>query len=735
MSVSRFLSPVHPTKLAASRLAIGTAISLAFGYSIPALAQSTATDTAPAPGSVLPAVKIQATAVELPGDLAPTYAGGQVARGADFGVLGKQKTIDVPFSMTTYTSKLIEDQQAETLGDVLDNDPAVRVSSGYGNFSQVFVIRGFVLQGDDVSLNGLYGITPRQLVSTEALERVDVLKGANAFLNGASPGGSAIGGGVNLQLKRADDKPLTRVTVDGSGSGQLGAHVDIGRRFGSEGQFGVRVNQANRDGETSIDGEHRRSDTTSVSLDWRGDKLRLYGDFLYQRQRVDDGRPVVYVRGSQIPAVPSATHNYAQPWSFSDLEDTVGIVRAEYDFLPAWTAYVAGGTRHTNEHGDYASPTYNSAAGTTTLSPMNTPHKEDAVSAEAGVRGHFTTGPVSHMVAAGASITRIDSRSAYTLSGTVATDLYDTPNLPRPATTTVAGDLGDPGTVSLTLMRSVAVSDTLGFLHDRVLFTIGARHQSIHQNGFSYTGVQNANYDDSVTTPLFGLVVKASENLAFFANRTEALAKGDSAPSTALNYGQTLAPYRTKQYEVGVKYDTQRLGASFAAYQIEKPSAYTDSTTRIFAANGNERHRGLEAEVHGEPYKGVRLLAGASYINGELLDTVGGATNGNRPIGVPTFQFNLGAEYDVPMLTGLTLTARWIHTGSQYLDAANTASIPAWDRVDLGARYKTALFGRETTFRASVRNVANKGYWSSTVGGYLTQGAPRTFLLSMTTDF
>ncbi|MGH8780082.1 TonB-dependent receptor [Paraburkholderia sp.] len=736
MPVSRRpLSPVHPTKLAASRLAIGTAISLAFGYSTPAFAQSTTTDAAP--GTVLPAVKVQASAVELPGDLAPTYAGGQVARGADFGVLGKQKMIDVPFSMTTYTSKLIEDQQAETLGDVLDNDAAVRVSSGYGNFAQVFVIRGFVLQGDDVSLNGLYGVTPRQLVSTEALERVDVFKGANAFLNGASPSGSAIGGGVNLQLKRADDKPLTRVTVDGSGSGsgQLGARVDIGRRFGSEGQFGIRVNQANRDGETSIDGERRRNNTTAVALDWRGDKLRLYGDFLYQRQRVDDGRPVVYVTGSQIPAVPSATHNYAQTWSFSDLEDTVGIVRAEYDFLPAWTAYVAGGTRHTSEHGDYASPTYNGAAGTTTLSRLGVPHKEDAVSAEAGVRGHFATGPVTHRVTAGASITRIDSQSAYTLSGTVATDLYNTPNLPRPADRYVGGDLGDPGTVSLTLMRSVAVSDTLGFLHDRVLFTVGARHQSIHQNGFSYTGVQNANYDDSITTPLFGLVVKASENLALFANRTEALAKGEQAPTTAINVGQTLAPYRSKQYEVGVKYDTARLGASFAAYQIEQPSAYTDSTTHIFTTNGTQRHRGLEAEVHGEPYKGVRLLAGASLINAELLDTNGGATDGNRPIGVPSFQFNLGAEYDVPLLTGLTLSARWIHTGSQYLNATNTASIPAWDRFDLGARYGTALFGRPTTFRASVRNVANKGYWASTVGGYLTQGAPRTFLLSMTTDF
>ena len=63
------------------------------------------------------------------------------------------------------------------------------------------------------------------------------------------------------------------------------------------------------------------------------------------------------------------------------------------------------------------------------------------------------------------------------------------------------------------------------------------------------------------------------------------------------------------------------------------------------------------------------------------------------------------------------------------------ASIPARDRYDLGACCATVLFGGKTTFRATVRNVTNKSYWSSTTGGYLTQGEPRSVWLSMTTDF
>ena len=71
------------------------------------------------------------------------------------------------------------------------------------------------------------------------------------------------------------------------------------------------------------------------------------------------------------------------------------------------------------------------------------------------------------------------------------------------------------------------------------------------------TGALTSSYADAITTPILGLVVKPWQNVAFFANRSEALAAGQQAPQTALNYGTKLAPARTKQYEVGVKYDVK----------------------------------------------------------------------------------------------------------------------------------------------------------------------------------
>ncbi|RQH09822.1 TonB-dependent receptor [Paraburkholderia dinghuensis] len=706
------------------------------GFSSQALAADAASAPTSAPASnVLPTVSVQATGATLPGDLSAAYPGGQVASGAQIGVLGQQKLIDVPFSVTSYTSKLIEDQQARTLADVVANDPAVRTALGYGNFSETYIIRGFEVYSDDVALNGMYGLTPRQMVDTGAIERVDIFKGANAFVNGASPGGSGVGGSINVQTKVADDKPLTQLTVAGSASGELATHVDVGRRFGENDQYGIRVNQTVQGGDSSIDDEARHAQQTAVSLDYRGDKLRLYADFLYQKERITEGRPGVFVSGDALPSAPSATHNYTQPWTWSSLEDTVGMLRGEYDIAPDWTVYAGVGTRHTHENGDYLTATYG-INGATSAYRLGSAHDEYSLSAQAGVRGKFVTGAVSHAISAGWQINRVAAYNAFDFSPSFPTSLYNTQPVARPDGFFSGGDFADPGLTAVTLMRGFAVSDTMGFFGDRFLFTVGVRQQNLIQNGYDYgTEVQNAAYNASATTPVFGAVYKLQPNLSVYANRSESLLSGGTAPGNAVNVGAVIAPFRATQYEAGVKYDANHYGAALALYQIRQQVAYTDSVTGIYGANGIQRHRGVEFSMYGEPLNGVRLIGGVSYINAKLEDTNYGAENGNRPIGVPAWTFNANVEYDVPHASGLTLMARALWTSTQYLDQANTLQVPSWTRFDIGARYKTRVFNRDTSVNMIVTNLANRSYWSSALGGYLTQGAPRTAWFSVTTEF
>ncbi|HEY0340399.1 MAG TPA: Plug domain-containing protein, partial [Steroidobacteraceae bacterium] len=142
---------------------------------------------APSDATKLETVVVTASADASAGGLAQPYAGGQVARGGRVGLFGSQDIMDTPFSITNYTQQLIADQQAQSVGDVLQNDPAVRVARGFGNFQQVYMVRGLPVYSDDMAYNGLYGLLPRQYLAAEVLERVEVLRGASAFLNGAAP--------------------------------------------------------------------------------------------------------------------------------------------------------------------------------------------------------------------------------------------------------------------------------------------------------------------------------------------------------------------------------------------------------------------------------------------------------------------------------------------------------------------------------------------------------------------
>ncbi|NMZ53104.1 TonB-dependent siderophore receptor [Pseudomonas lundensis] len=675
--------------------------------------------------------------------LPAVYSGGQVARGAELGVLGNQDIMDVPFTMASYTSQLIEDQQAESLGDVLLNDASVRQSFGYGNASQIFVIRGLPLTTDDVSYNGLFGVLPRQMISSDSLERVEVFKGPNAFINGVTPTGSGVGGGINLQPKRAEDTPTRRFTTDISNNGRIGEHLDLGQRFGAENQFGVRMNLAQREGDTAIDNENQRTKLFALGLDYRGDRLRVSTDFGYQKQRINGNRNTVYLGSAltDIPHAPDADHNYSQKWTSTDLEDTFGMARAEYDLSDHWTAYAAAGAKHTREVGNYSTPTLVNSAGATTASNMFVAHDENNRSAMAGLRGMFQTGPVSHQVNLGVSGIWTQQRSAYDLSGTFSNNLYDTVDVPKPAPGKyVGGDINDPGIVGKTINRSVAISDTLGFVDDRVLLTYGLRKQTLKVDGWNYQGNRSAAYDESITTPVYGIVLKPWENVSVYANRIEGLAQGPTAPASAggmpvTNAGEVFAPARSKQVEAGIKYDKGTFGASLGVYRIEKPSDGYTNADGTYVRQGTQRNRGVELNLYGEPIDGLRLLAGATLMDTELKGTKNGANDGNRAIGVPKFQYNLGADWDVPGLQGVALNARMLRTGGQYANEANTLSIPAWNRFDLGARYSFDVEQRAVTLRANLENVANTRYWASANGGYLSQGEPRLLKVSATVDF
>ncbi|MFL9841629.1 TonB-dependent receptor [Sphingomonas sp. ST-64] len=667
----------------------------------------------------------------------------------DLGALGDKKTEDVPFVVRSYNEAIILNQQPLTLGALLENDPTIRTSYGFGNASEQFVIRGFQLFGDDVGLNGLYGIAPRQLIAPELFQSVQVLNGASAFLNGAAPGGSGIGGSVNLQLKRAD-RDLTRATASYIGDQHFGGSFDVARRFG-DGSFGVRVNGAFRSGDVAIEGEFRRTAVLGAAFDWRGERVRASLDLGYQRVEVDGLRPKVTIGTTVIPRVPEADANYAQPWTYTDMRDVFGVARIEYDVGDNALLYATAGARDGMEEGIYSGLTVlDATTGAANGNALYVPRTDNNEAIEAGLRVKLGQA-VTHEVNFGGNIAWLTNRNAFDfLYGPgfagFDTNLYDTPVAAIPSSTLVGGNLDEPFPISKTRLWSVFASDTIGLFDNRLLVTGGLRLQSIRVQTFNaYNGgLLDSVYEENAVTPVVGVVVKPVAGVSLFANRIEGLQQGPTAPIDPIlvNPGEVFAPTKSVQYEVGGKIAIGGFDASLALFQIDLPSAYAVPTgsggQQVYGLFGKQRNRGIELSFAGEVAPGLRLIGGGTVVDAKLRETLGGANEGNRAQGVPEYTANLNAEWDLGFVPGLTLTGRVVHTGPQAVNVANTLELDDWTRVDLGARYVFAAGDKPLTLRVGVDNVANARYWASAYDAFnqaLLQGAPRTVRASLSVDF
>lgn len=681
----------------------------------------------------------------------------QVTSEASLGALGDRSALETPFNVRNYTAQLILDQQAETLGEVLENDPSVRTTQGFGNQSELFVIRGFPLAGDDVALDGLYGITPRQLVSPELYDRVQVLNGSSAFLFGAAPGGSGLGGGINLIPKRAE-RTLLRATASYASDSVFGGNIDVGTRFGANEAFGIRVNGVYRDGDTPIDDERRSVRVVGADFDFRSGPGRFFLDVGYEDQRAYQPRPQVRLAntGLAIPRVPGADANYAQPWAFTKLRDIYALARAEVDVAPDWTVYLAAGLRDGREDGDYATPTVtNAATGAATQARLFVPREDNNESGQLGIRGKVAIAGTTHAVSAGGTLVFAENRNAFASGGyrtatgtatTTTTNIYAPVAVPRPIDLPgTGGDLSNPPRASRTAFGSLFASDTIGLFDDRLLVTAGVRQQNLTVEAFNRTSfARTSRYDRSATTPVVGVVIRPTATVSLYGNRIEGLVQGPTAPvnGTITNPGEIFAPYRTTQYEVGAKWEIRRLTATLALYRTTQPNGYSiaapttaSPAATTFVVDGRQRNQGIELGFNGEPVDWLRVIGGGAINDAELRRTAGGLTDGNDAIGVPDYQVNLGLEVIPPFLRAATLTGRVVHTGRQYLDTTNRQRLDDWTRFDLGVRYILVADDHPVTLRVSAENVGNRRYWASAFGGYLLQGQPRTLKASVTVEY
>lgn len=698
---------------------------LATGAGSAALAQT----AAPAAGeaAALPQVTVRSKYERE--DLPVRAPGHKAASGARLGILGATSIMEAPVHVNAYTRELAEDWSALTLQDVLENDAAVVFTTNKNHMLQNFNLRGLDMNAMDIATNGLYGIAPSNSVPIEMFERVEVLRGPNVLLSGMPPL-SSVAGTVNMVTKRALAQPIADLTLTYGTHSYFQAHADVGKRFGDEKRLGVRFNGVYGDGEMGAKDESQTRRVGALGLDYLGDRSRFSLDLYNSVNKIDNGSPGIFnflgnasIRGvGYLLEAPSGDTNMFRG-THGKYDNSGALARAEFDFTQDWQGYFAlGGSEAEGKGLLFGTRAFVTGADGTTRGAIYHVHTQsERRTAEAGVIGKFETGAVRHRLQLSANLLKHKEGSVNT-----ACNYCYTTNMYEPLVPSFPAAPVWKGYTTETEFRSLAVADTLAFAGEKLLLTVGGRHQTVKTplvNGVA------SDYSKSRFSPMVAAVVRPwGDDIALFGNYTEGLEPGQTVGVGYANAGESLAPRVTKQAELGVKLQTGALTHTFSAYQIKRPS-FTGVAPAALVEDGEQRLRGLEWSLYGMLTENLSLLGGITRIESEQRNT------GRETFGVPEWRLRIGADWQTPV-QGLKVGGRVIHTGSQWADSGNRIRVPSWNRLDLNASYAATFGATPVRFNASVENVTDKNYWIGTFGdGFVMPGAPRTFKVSATVSF
>ena len=657
-------------------------------------------------------------------------------KNAVVGILGVKDTMETPFQQTSLAQKTIDTFAAtpsEQSVNVLINVPSIRNSGStlYNDFS----IRGIDSNAYQFRINGVPGLLSQTNIPMNMVESATVISGPGIGITGVQAKESA-GGVVNLQTKRAGSKDITNWTTYFSGRSTWGNAVDVSRRLGEDKKWGIRINAAYSDGDTGIVHEKETQKNFSINLDHQAERSTTNIFVGYRDTHTDESQRYFDFTNeaiTKLPSAPSGKNNYAfkgqklgmRTWMATlnhvqKLDDTLNVFfNAGYAYNNGYDYLVNGASRLnvTNNNGDF------------TQNIVNEPFAIRNGYVQFGLNKKFDIGVVKNDLTFSYDKDWYQARWGKTLdtTGTTTGNLYTGIDKPThiPGVGLKALYSGDSQFYGWT------IADTLSYKKWDV--TVGAHHH------ISRVASTSAVVKTDATSPLFGIVYKASDNWSIFANHAESFDAGSVVGSKYINQGEILDPTKTKSNEVGVKYTNGNIITALSYFDTKQDAKFeehVDANNLIQTLNGETRYKGLEWSVSGKVAPKWVVSGGLLYLDSTYNKNDKNYLNGNQVNGTPKWSGVLTAEYDAS--DTFNVWGRMVYTGSApiYTNAGNKLTIDSSTVFDLGVRYKSHIGNTGVDYAFTVFNVFDKDYWlPRATRAYGILGNPRTYYLSATMHF
>lgn len=647
-----------------------------------------------------------------------SYTSGMVSIGK-----GAQSLREMPQSVSVLTRARMDDQALLDVGDAVR-----RVTGGvlvdYGPGSPGISLRGYEL--DSISLDGLstlHGLGTHGVGAPDLalFDRVEVLRGPAAFLQGAGePGGS-----VNLVRKRARAEPSATVRYVANSWPGHRVEFDATGALSEDERLRGRVALVKEKSDSYIDDLDSDENAFYGTLEYRaGANTNLSFGVTHQSA---DAVPYVgiptYADGRFADI--SRSFNFGAPWNEKDDRSNRVFFEMEHALDDGGEArvYLHRTNRRVDYQLNYTTSTIN-GAGFVNRWALRHQGEQDEWGYDAYIDKPFELAGRKHRLLVGTDGRKLDRSSAYDIDFA-----YEPINVFDPDSATNPPPNYTPYSVSEneSKERGLYGRATLEVM-DATRVVLGGRLTNWKAKGSSDAKVSNE------LTTYAAVIHDLTPSTSAYFSAVE-IFKPQESQTVGGGY---VEPRTGEQFELGVKGDLMHGRANWhiAAFRMtDENRAISDLANPGFSvADGRNRSEGFEAEISGELLDRFDLFAGYAYTKTKQLKAASAAVEG-QPFspGTPEHSLKTWGQYrfDDRWTAGLGLE----YSSGVYAQSGNVR----WEQDSYWVTSARVAYRIDDTFTVSLNgnNLTDEHYYSRVQGGSRQTyfGAPRHFLLTLESKF
>lgn len=643
--------------------------------------------------------------------------------------------VQVPQSVNVVTHQVIEDEQPDSLVEAIEHVSGIKESNTLGGTQDAILKRGFGTNRDNsIMRNGLQSVQARNFTPTT--ERVEVLKGPSSMLYGIQdPGGV-----INVVTKKPQLKEKYTVSGFGSSFGGGGGQLDMTGPIGDNGlAYRLIMDEQKTDYWRNFGDTHQG--VIAPSLAWYGDTTTVLLDYEHMDYVIPFDRGTAIDVATGKPVDVPRKERLDEPYNKTAGQSDTANLKIDHQLSSLWDLHFGYGfSRNYYNDNQMRVMAINSTTGVLTRRADSTHDaQQQAHTVNLFANGHLPWGSTMHEVLVGTDYMHNYRTlgNLYRDSNTKNFNMYDP----------VYGTAAYPSTVSAKDSDQTDKLRTIAFyaqdawhLDDHWILVGGLRYDHFDElTGKGRPFNANSQVSDGKAVPRAGVVYMINPDWSVYSNYAESF-RPNTSIATAIG---DLPPEEGKSWEVGTKWQDDRITASAALFNILKKNVQTTETidgedyTRV---SGKVRSRGLESDFSAKLNDKWSTFGSYTYTDAKV--TADPLLAGTTVDGVSRNMVSLGVARDFGTLMNghvrvggsARYASRWYIGNTQ----GTMYALPASTVVDMFANYDTKVAKQVVHLQFNVKNLFDETYYTSGVSSstvpFVEYGAPREFLLKASVD-